>query len=340
MSEDVRPDVILHVGMPKTGSTAIQRNFKGYDNSDALFPQLAHSRRHADPLIRLFASDADHYFATKRREKGVLHAIPSREQSRLALKSAMRRAEGRKVILSSESLPARLGRPDLIKLRNWMRKHAREVRILAYLRPPVSAASSDLHQSLIKAKMTKLHVQSPRYSLMENFIRVFGEERVELVKYDSGQFSHGNIVHDFADRAGIPLPPKLIGGINRSAKAPHLAMMMALNRQFSDRNPHIVNLAKRSLVRNCEFPGSEKATLDSGLVQRSAEVADLDFAKKHMGEDFLKESQPNMVVSSETDLLEFDPGWHDGIDAAIEEAAKTPDVAALLEEFAAPRRPR
>lgn len=340
MLESTPPNVVIHIGMPKTGSSAIQRNFEGYDNDVAVYPDMRSAKSHTDVLIQQFASKSDEFFSDRKKKKGFLRRAPTVQESRHDLKRAIRNAGDRKVILSSETLPSRLSQRDLERLKRWMKKQGRDVRIVGYLRPPVAYASSNLHQGLRSSRLNRLRVKTPRYAHLEKFCQVFGEESVDFVEYDRANFARRNIVRDFAERIDVPVPETLINPVNSSASAPMLGMMLSLNQQFEDEDPRIVNMAKSSLAEHCDFPDAEKVALDPELVDEKVRDEDAAWAVARMGEDFLNEDVEGQLVASTADLIGQDPGWHDGIEAAIKESRKLPKVAALLEEFAAPRRPR
>ncbi len=229
--------VILHIGLHKTGTTAIQAAL--HRNRARLRTRgvgvFSDGPNHSLPLITAF-STPDHvrwsHRDRPRWREADLADVGERIRADLA-KEAADRAGGLFVITGEEitGLPeAALG--DLYTL---LRPHARSFRVLAYLRP-VPAWLDATAQELIRhghgwdAMLAAL--PRPAFQdVLTPFTRVFGQTALHLALYDPRRFPDGDVVVDFAERLGVPADTlaERRGRPNRHLSAPLAEALMAIN---------------------------------------------------------------------------------------------------------------
>ena len=141
--------VILHVGMVKTGSTSIQASLQNYDDEAIFYAQLGKANHSA--LISLIAKDYkpnDPLFAL-RGLKGISKNEYEKQKKNAieSLNIQLDRDDRDTIIISAESIwnftPKEFN--NLVAL---LRKRCKEIKVICYLRDPVSWSKSMLQQTI------------------------------------------------------------------------------------------------------------------------------------------------------------------------------------------------
>lgn len=188
---------LLHIGMNKTGTGAIQRTFDGYSDATWVYADLGHPN-HSHVLARAFLERPGPRFL-------VTGNIAAERAAALARLEAAFARDGRSVVVSGEAM-SRFGDPGAVgRLLGWMRGHVDEVRVLAYVRDPASFIPSAFQQVLRKSMPpTELEQIAPRYRkrFME-WVKQAGRRKVELVPFDPARLAEGDLLVDFARRVGL-----------------------------------------------------------------------------------------------------------------------------------------
>jgi hypothetical protein len=212
------PEVILHVGMHKTGSTSVQQSLVGHqDEACMVLPNPIGVPNHSTFLFSLVQSAGrarrGRTRVRSRAGAGVGTDVPPNHAVKMidptdaerALERAVRALGARRLVISGEG--AMLLSPDeLAVLRDRLCAHGLEPRLYAYVRAPVAYATSLFQQHMKNAT-------APRFDLaarfcdyrdrFEKFDDVFGRERVELRKFDPATFTEHCVVRDFCRWTGV-----------------------------------------------------------------------------------------------------------------------------------------
>ena len=190
-------ELILHVGMEKTGSTAIQRAFHGYDDGSlayAPFDRPNHSMA-LRALVTPYAARSPAMVASgiSAADYDALRAQAAAQvQAALALDRA-------RLVISAEAVMA-MGRDRLQQLADRLR--GPRLQVLAYVRDPIGFASS-AYQQILKSGRVPQTVPRQNFRLrVSPLLEVFGDQAVHLVRFDPARFREGSVVQDFADRVG------------------------------------------------------------------------------------------------------------------------------------------
>lgn len=182
----------LHIGLGKTGTTAIQRQLMA--SADMLEPDFGiHYPRHFPDSTRFTGNHSTvlralfcKYPPAKRRLSAVgLHTDGEIAQYNKANRAAMHRAfqatTASQLLLSAESV-SHFTTEDLADLAAWGQSLAHEVKLVACVRNPVHALPSEIQQRLkIGAKLENLYDNPPFYrfqSLFEELEQFFGRENI------------------------------------------------------------------------------------------------------------------------------------------------------------------
>lgn len=132
------------------------------------------------------------------------------------------------LVLSAEVLGGgMISEASVASFRAFLSDYVSDFRVIAYVRPPISAVQSSFQQ-LLKAG-AKRFFERPnalRYRrVFEKYDRVFGRENVEVIKYDRATLLDGDVVMDFAHRIGAEIRPEQVIRSNSSVSHESLSLM-------------------------------------------------------------------------------------------------------------------
>jgi hypothetical protein len=308
-------ELILHFGMHKTGSSAIQRALRTHDlGPDHACVGIIDSANQSAAVIAMFSRNAHRHHNTVKRGYSPDEIQAIGQQQRARFESLLREHPARSLVLSAEDA-GQLKEDDLRQLRRFVQACGRTVRAVAYVRTPVSYMESALQQR-IKGGLGQWRPQDwwPTYrERFQKFDRVFGREAVSLWKYDPATFPDGDVVCDFFTRLGMPWQPaQQATRVNESLSLPAVRLLYAY-RQCGP-GYGVGGKAIRAnvmLIRKLgELPGPRlrlARALCRPMLQRHAQ--DLLWVEQRLGCPMADLSNEGNGLRSEADLLSF--GQHE-----------------------------
>jgi hypothetical protein len=253
---------ILHIGLPKTGSSSIQRTLLGFSNDTVSYAKMR-TANHSIPLLILYSDDLT-------RHNGLFPVMrfnnrpgPIQQFHHFALKRKFQNSlkTSGDVIFSGESLCERLSVAELKNLRTDILASFDRIRVIAYVRPFIPLAASSWQQR-IKSGASTLFVPPSAYKKrLESFIKAFGRENVELLPFRRDALHEGDVVKDFALRVGIDPSVLNIQTSNESHSLEAISVIMAHNR----------------------FSLASKTEMESGKVRQKIVKALLPFGSTKIG---------------------------------------------------------
>ena len=209
------PDCTLHIGGPKTGSTAIQDalffhlrdpRFQyvagGEPNGTFALSALFEDFPHCEKIFRRFGSPGGRFAAYRARLE---------RQWIRGLDRAVR--NGTHLVISSELLWV-LPQTSLERLRDSLISRGFQIHVRGYLRPwnawLTSLCAHQFAHDRGRFALTSAW-DDLSFQVQENTTRlwsVFGRDRVRLSLFQPAQFPQGCVVRDFASQVGLPVPPQ------------------------------------------------------------------------------------------------------------------------------------
>lgn len=198
--------LILHIGLHKTGTTAVQNAYHFYSDRYLVALPLA-DPNHSTAMIAIFSARRDRYhgFRQSGLDAAGVAALGAREGQQLDRFLA---AGDRDVLISAESLSSILTTPEAVSAFLARTGAAFDrVEAIAYLRPARSYMSSAFQQRVKGANLSAPVASTyPAYrTRLGPWAEVMGEA-FQLAPYRRDLLREGDVVADFAHRMGLPRP--------------------------------------------------------------------------------------------------------------------------------------
>ncbi|MEO1103658.1 MAG: hypothetical protein AAFW98_08020 [Pseudomonadota bacterium] len=211
----------LHIGHPKTGTTSLQATFR--DNAALL-------ARHG---LYYFGGHRNNHPIARQLHRSSQHARDARVTERF--EKGLAETDCAQAFMSSETL-IRLSLDEANDAVAKYRRFAHQVRVLAYVRHPVSTASSLAHQAIRTGRALADVEASPRVLPLKRILSrwggAVGRDNLIVRPFDRRLLVGGDIVDDVLDTLGV------------GAAAPDMARVRQ-NDPLSVVAAHLLNSAQR-----------------------------------------------------------------------------------------------
>lgn len=250
-------DIILHVGPPKTGTTALQNAL--FDSRDQLLdysvlypaPEKTRAKNHGQ-LCALFVPYAD----APRGMKKVPEAeyIDGGRLLERKIQNLVTNHAPKVLILSSEWFTLAHDAEHGQKLLDFIESfRPRNVEVLLYARRPSSIYLSDAQQRLRAASVFEPVFDRNIYSVIAGFRCLCPTYKVSVRTYDHRAFFGGNIVTDFAETY-LPECKKLLDrskiflASNQSISAEAMVVLQDFRRYYFAHQEDVFNRETKRLL--------------------------------------------------------------------------------------------
>lgn len=284
--------LILHIGMHKTGTSALQSTlFRARQQLlTAGIGYLDVADNHSAAFYSLFGKNPLTYRENLRAGINSEEALAAHNDALLKrIKSQLRDNRSETFIISGEDISL-LPKDRVPDLRDMLTPYFDQIDVLAYVRSPVSFMHS-LAQQAIKggATIEKLMESPPTPDYkwrFQKFIDAFGEDKVTFRWFDHRQLQGSNILGDFFHTIGVTDKNLLslpVQQINNSLSRAAARVLSALNKEAPPFLNGTANLRRADTV--------------------NAKVAGLD------GPNF---RLPDAVISKKLPAIRWDIHWMAG----------------------------
>jgi len=216
-----QPEIIVHVGMHKTGTTSIQRTLdKHLNDPHFVYVKLANPN-HSRQIFTLF-EERNHPSVNVIGDQEVEEA---NNQTRNRLIESFQAHNNKKYIISGESIRG-MSKDSLVNFKSFLSQYFQKITIVAYIRSP-KAYMESAFQQIIKDGTNHFDIDRiyPNYQKFQQFFDVFGQENVKLWKFDPKHFPNNNVVLDFSQRLGMQIDPKKVINENESISKEALSLL-------------------------------------------------------------------------------------------------------------------
>jgi hypothetical protein len=345
----------LHIGMHKTGSTSIQRNLGNVENPEGWHLLKVGKSSNTGPSMHAMF-DPNHEKCFWFIRSGLNHR--QIEEYGIACRSELltniKNFKEGEFIISGESM-SNFNRQCLSEIKIFLAPLFDEVRVIGYIRPPLSYRNSWFQQKL-KGSNYQFGTYKTKLNYREKFAKfdeIFGKSNVILKRFQPADFRNRCVVTDFCQELGIDLPASVsLGRANESLSREACGMLHAY-RQLGPGYGNGKNALRenRDLIRVFQQMGGAKFKLSNSLILACVDLdqEDRQWAEMRLGmplDDYSVED--GSEVASEADLLRirrstcenFAKSFHEIYDITIPKAVipkddqADPAQVAFLIEFA------
>lgn len=263
---------IVHAGMHKTGSTAIQKALWNCQDEKFHYLRWNGNKNHSIPYLYAFADGGVHAKNDAERQKATQHGSVLRQ----LLESELDVLRSENVIISGEAIgAARLGN-GVQRLKDFLDPWVRSFNVFMYVRPPRSYAAAEFSQSICGGGTPVIPLRID-YRGISELDKAFGPEAVSLFPYIRSKLAMKDVVVDFCSRVGISMHEVQPNLANTSPSLELLSILWEVNayfRSFPSGNGAHVNEARYRVIRTLSKFGRTKFLLSPAGIRDYAGVRD------------------------------------------------------------------
>ncbi len=236
MQTNAQNTCILHIGMPKTGTSAIQQ-YLSYELEDPSFRYVNFGREDGSGLVGLATifSDvpADWYFHKK---AGLSEAYVAQLRASfldILEKELLEAKQHKQILLLSGESCWNMNASEFSSIRTYFESHGFSVRIVGYVRPWKAWLESNFQQKVkggdqkhflgSSTNISQLNYQQ-KFQMLEH---VFEKANVHFYRYDHKRFPNACIVQDFCKHIGISYTNLKVRRVNESLALPAIQLLYA-----------------------------------------------------------------------------------------------------------------
>lgn len=234
--------LVLHIGPPKTGTTAIQgaliQNRKALLEAGALY--FFEDTEPAWALPMQFLTKQTMHPALRQHFWSLPEARNWSQRAWTQLDNQIARHNPHTVILSSEHFVDQY--MDFAALHERLAQVSTDIHVVAYLRDPASHYCSMVDQLIrggqrLSVLPTPWTYRYPQVARIRRYLKRYGRERMHVQSFDRRHLEGGDIVTDFSrlltDRLGLDLPALTYeGGLNTALSGAAAALLAVMNETF------------------------------------------------------------------------------------------------------------
>lgn len=307
-----RKKCILHIGMHKTGTSAIQKTlFSLQSNSKFQYAKLG-TENHSEIFYSLFSDKPYQYhghLASGRKEKNI--DLFNKNAAFLILSSFIGANVDSIEVVSGEDI-GYLKENEVKKLKFFLDEFFEETLVIAYIRPFRSYINSAF-QELVKHRLSNFDLTycDPSYDRFSYISSIFGKKNIIFRFFKEKKLYKNNVVSDFLKTSDLH---KYIGienieqsKINESLSLDALKILYIYNKFSKDMDFTQYSHGRDILLKKLNFLRGEKLSLDFSILNQMKEknIRSMNFLEGILEEslDQFELEKDNSNVFCEQDLL-------------------------------------
>ncbi len=333
------PKCILHAGIPKTGTTSIQKYLQDNATSSDHFVYVSQYGVHSGfDLNHLLSSRPTDYLEytignlkpgdVEKNKTAALQYV--RQQAEKAIE------EKKKLIFSWEGCFVVFDYEELTLFRNLMESLGFTVEVIIYIRTWKDQYESGFQQRIKGNGLDQFIPVGPNQkkgmsSKVKCFEEVFGAHAVRLFKFDTALFENGDVVAHYCQQTEIPYKATRIYRQNDSLRLPAIKFLYAYNRYGPAHGygPALKNnFLLISALAELEGPSLKfhSSLLDSmtDLIAQERPWLEQKMGGISLAEDICKYDNEEYTIKSESDMFNFSPDSLNWLAARVNARPVTP----------------
>lgn len=296
MSNASRQTIYLHIGFHKTGSSAIQSSFNGYADTAFCYAKLGYEN-HSIPIYTIFSGHHQSYHIWKSAGMTAPEIEAHRDKLAATTIQFFRQEQRRDVILSGEDISV-MSQEALQHFHAVLNQNTPRIVVIAYVRDPVSFISSELQERIKYGGMGHAPVPPGYRAKLERVFHVFGREATIIRDYHRSTLKNGDIVEDFADLIGCPVPRRPRDE-NLSLSTEAVRVIYHLNTlETTIADPRALTQTRARCIAHLRalFPG--RFELPRDLISGLVDAADVSWLYENTGIEYRSDEEEHAPVFS------------------------------------------
>jgi hypothetical protein len=242
----------LHIGMHKTGSSAVQRAFA--NARTALLRQgICYPGEEVNHAELYFAFSPSPHTEHRNIRRGIETPCAATALQRGVLAQFagdLERDQSAKILLSAEGLCA-LDPPGIERLRDFLSQYVERIVVICFVRSPVSFSVSYAQEAILGGTLIQESLERPQLpqyrQRLGNYLHVFGRESMHVLNYDEireqGESLSACVLEIMGQRAALE------GLINEDKVNTALSLEAALIFDFINQSHPIFINGRRNIHR-------------------------------------------------------------------------------------------
>ena len=297
---------IIHIGMPKTGSSSIQNNLSTNLNDRNILYLPFDNPNHGMHICTLFGGKSQINRFHLSRGKSYSDIERYQAHTKYILEKSFASDRYTTYIISGEAIQT-ISQLHLKEMKKYLLNYVDEIKIIAYVREPFSYITSAFQQ-LLKHPTKNLTIEQayPHYrKKLHKFDIVFGRENVYLWKFDPKYLYQGDVVLDFCKRLNIQIDKTKIKKVNESLSKEAIQLLY-IYRKFYEKNKQGKKSYNQQMIERISLIGKEKFRLSPSLVNPILKInqEDIQWMEIRLGKTLITNVENKSYdVSSINELL-------------------------------------
>ena len=308
---------IVHIGMPKTGSSTLQEAFfSGLKDTRVSYANLPEANQ-SGRLYGLFVDNPIRYHYFSKKNFSLSQIEEFKEKNIKLLIDGFLKHNTSIEILSGEDLFHLGSIENVKKIKLLLEPYFKKIIIVAYVRP-VKSFMESAFQQLVKNHYLgnfNFNMIYHKYKNFEAYDEVFGVENVKLWKFQPEIFPKGDIVLDFCKRVNIKPTCAKVKVVNESLSMEAISILFTYHFHKGVKSDfgsklHIIN---NNLVEKIRKIGNTKFKFSNKLIKNVINInrSDYEWIISRIGEDFREDFRENLNedndigISTENELMWF-----------------------------------
>ena len=253
-------EVILHIGLHKTGSTSIQKALKNY-NKDGVKAIGFNEENHSIPMYTIFSENRYDYHIWTNSGATKDQINQRRETYLKILTDHVNDENNEKLIISGEDISV-LSAEEKHKLIKFFTKLDISIKVIVYVRSPLDWSASVYQQMVKDGHTPKGKIATNYKNRLNPFLELLGKNNTLVFSFNDVQKNYRSIINHFSDVLKIKLPD--LKKENESITEFQLALICSLNsiKLQTNGNRHRYRIRRKmvEIIREyrCESLASKK----------------------------------------------------------------------------------